>query len=105
MHIKNIDIEKVAQAIETDAGEVLPGLRESLAQAKAGIYGCVTTPEQIKTKQRGRPFGSTKVDSKLPVKIRLSPDVLEALRETGDGWQTRIDETLRASLQLAGRLR
>jgi len=29
---------------------------------------------------------------------------LAALRASGDGWQTRINDTLRASLQLAGRL-
>jgi uncharacterized protein (DUF4415 family) len=42
--------------------------------------------------------------SKEPVKLRLDPDVLAALRATGDGWQTRINEMLRASLSLAGRL-
>ena len=31
-------------------------------------------------------------------------DVLAALRATGDGWQTRINDMLRASLSLAGRL-
>jgi len=29
---------------------------------------------------------------------------LAALRARGNGWQTRINDTLRASLQLAGRL-
>jgi uncharacterized protein (DUF4415 family) len=43
--------------------------------------------------------------SKEPVKLRLDPDVLAALRATGDGWQTRINEMLQASLSLAGRLR
>ena len=32
------------------------------------------------------------------------PDVLAALRASGDGWQTRINDALRASLQLAGKL-
>ena len=31
-------------------------------------------------------------------------DVLAALRASGDGWQTRINDTLRASLHLAGRV-
>ena len=35
---------------------------------------------------------------------RLDADVLAALRDTGDGWQTRINEMLRASLHLAGRV-
>jgi uncharacterized protein (DUF4415 family) len=33
--------------------------------------------------------------SKEPVKLRLDPDVLAALRATGDGWQTRINNALR----------
>ena len=51
--------------------------------------------------RRGRPKA---VSTKAPVKIRLDADVLLALRATGDGWQTRINDTLRASLHLAGRL-
>jgi hypothetical protein len=49
--------------------------------------------------RRGRPKADT---IKAPVKIRLDADVLLALRATGDGWQTRINETLQASLRLAG---
>jgi uncharacterized protein (DUF4415 family) len=50
---------------------------------------------------RGRPKAST---TKEPVKIRLDADVLAALRASGEGWQTRINDTLRASLRLAGRI-
>ena len=46
MGIKKIDVEKVAKAIEADAGEALPDLRQALAEAKAGL-GRVTTPDQI----------------------------------------------------------
>lgn len=58
-------------------------------------------PLALQTKLRGRPKA---VAVKEPVKIRLDADVLMALRASGDGWQTRINDTLRASLQLAGRL-
>ena len=51
--------------------------------------------------RRGRPKAPV---TKMPIKIRLDADVLAALRASGDGWQTRINDTLRASLQLAGRL-
>ena len=57
--------------------------------------------EGEKLVRRGRPKA---IATKTPVKIRLDADVLLALRATGDGWQTRINDTLRASLQLAGRL-
>lgn len=58
-------------------------------------------PASLQTKLRGRPKALV---TKEPVKIRLDADVLSALRATGDGWQTRINDTLRASLQLAGKL-
>ena len=51
--------------------------------------------------RRGRPKSLV---TKEPVKIRLDADVLVALRATGEGWQTRINDTLRASLHLAGRV-
>ncbi len=102
--LKSLNVEKVAAAIEEDAGEALPGLRESLAEAKAGVVGRVHAPEQIAARRRGRPPGSVAEVTKEPVKLRLDPDVLAALRATGDGWQTRINDMLRASLTLAGRL-
>ena len=52
-------------------------------------------------KPRGRPKSTS---TKEPVKLRLDADVLAALRASGDGWQTRINETLRAALKMAGRI-
>ncbi len=83
--------------------QFMADLEQSLQEAQAGVYARVTTPDQVQ-RRRGRPVGSVQPTTKEPVKIRLSPDVLAALRATGDGWQTRIDATLRASLQLAGKL-
>lgn len=54
-----------------------------------------------KLKARGRPKAAI---TKEPVKLRLDADVLAALRASGEGWQTRINDTLRASLRLAGRV-
>jgi uncharacterized protein (DUF4415 family) len=102
--LKKLSVEKIAVAIEADAGQPLPGLRDALAEAKAGLVGRVHTPEQVVARRRGRPVGSVAAVSKEAVKLRLDPDVLAALRATGDGWQTRINEMLRASLSLAGRL-
>ena len=58
MGIKKIDVEKVATAIEADAGEALPDLRQALAEAKAGL-GRVTTPEQIIVRQAREKSGLT----------------------------------------------
>jgi uncharacterized protein (DUF4415 family) len=76
----------------------------SLDQADRGDYAAVHTPEQIKARARGRPVGSVQATTKQAVKLRLDADVLEALRATGEGWQTRINDMLRASLHLAGRV-
>jgi uncharacterized protein (DUF4415 family) len=102
--LKKMDVNKIARAIETDAGHALPGLRESLAQAKAGDFLRVHTPEQIAARRRGRPAGSKQEVTKEAVKLRLDADVMAALRASGDGWQTRINEALRASLALSGKI-
>jgi uncharacterized protein (DUF4415 family) len=52
-------------------------------------------PKEIATamlKPRGRP---RKEVTKAAVNIRLSPDVVDAFRATGRGWQTRVDEALK----------
>ncbi len=94
--LETMDVRKVASAIEQDADRALPGLRKSLKQAKAG--------EVTVARRRGRPMGSTQAVTKEAVKIRLDADVVAALRASGDGWQTRINDTLRASLMLSGKI-
>ncbi len=79
-------------------------LLRSVDQAIGGQLGRVHTPEQIAARRRGRPVGSVQATTKEAVKIRLDADLLAALRATGDGWQTRINDTLRASMLLAGRI-
>ena len=89
---------------DADTAQLMRDLEQGLSEAKAGTYARVTTPEQIAARKRGRPVGSTQGTTKEPVKLRLDADLLAALRATGDGWQTRINDTLRASLHLAGRV-
>ncbi|MEY4980336.1 MAG: hypothetical protein RLZZ352_2606 [Pseudomonadota bacterium] len=83
--------------------QFMADLEQSLQEAHAGL-GRVTTPTQIATRRRGRPVGSVQATTKEAVKLRLDADVLAALRASGDGWQTRVNDTLRASLHLAGRV-
>jgi uncharacterized protein (DUF4415 family) len=45
-----------------------------------------------------RKRGPQKSPKKVPISIRLSPDVAEGLRSTGNGWQSRVDEALRSWL-------
>lgn len=39
--------------------------------------------------------GAQKAPVKVAVTVRYSPDVLDWFKQTGDGWQTRMDEALR----------
>lgn len=55
---KKFDIESVAKAIEADAGEVLPDLRQALTEAQAGL-GRITTPDQILVRQAREKSGLT----------------------------------------------
>ena len=48
--------------------------------------------------RRGRPPLSGK--PKTAITLRLDEDVVEAYRETGDGWQTRINADLRRARKL-----
>ena len=42
-----------------------------------------------------RTRGAQKAPKKVPISIRLSPDVLEHFQAEGPGWQSRIDAALR----------
>ena len=42
-----------------------------------------------------RPRGPQKAPTKVATTIRLSPEVVQAFRATGEGWQTRIDAALK----------
>lgn len=39
--------------------------------------------------------GAQKSLKKIPLSIRLSPEVVEHFKASGPGWQTRIDEALK----------
>jgi uncharacterized protein (DUF4415 family) len=67
------DLSEVDAELFRPANEVLP---PSLLM-KLGIRG----PQKLPTKER--------------ITIRLSPDVVQTFRATGEGWQTRVDTALR----------
>ncbi|MGS0740455.1 BrnA antitoxin family protein [Glaciimonas sp. GG7] len=56
------------------------------------LFGEKIAAEMLKPK-RGRPLSANKKES---IAIRLDADVLAALKASGDGWQTRINDALRA---------
>jgi uncharacterized protein (DUF4415 family) len=56
-------------------------------------------PEHVQRSLGIKTRGPQKTPTKIPTTIRLSPEVSEAFRATGPGWQTRIDEALREWLK------
>ena len=81
--------------MDAEMQEFANAVLESIGQAKRGEFAAVHTPSLIMARRAGRPTGSVKAEPKVSTTIRLSPDVVEAFRAAGDGWQTRIDAALR----------
>jgi len=52
----------------------------------------LTKSEFAKLKPMGRPKSSA---HKKPISIRLSSEVVDYFKDTGKGWQTRMDEVLK----------
>jgi uncharacterized protein (DUF4415 family) len=91
-------MKKIDPAVDAEMAEFEAALLRSIDQTSRG-EGRVTTPEQINSRRVGRPVGTVKAAPKVSTTIRLSPDVVQAFKAAGDGWQTRIDAALKDWLQ------
>lgn len=87
-------MSKIKPAADPEMAEFEASLLRSIDQTARG-EGRVTTPEQIMARRAGRPAGTVKAAPKVSTTIRLSPDVVQAFRAAGNGWQTRIDAALK----------
>jgi len=56
-------------------------------------------PSALRRTLAKRPRGPQRTPKKVPVSIRLSPEVVKAFRGSGAGWQARVDEILRAHIK------
>jgi uncharacterized protein (DUF4415 family) len=56
-------------------------------------------PPELQRVLSNRKRGPQKEAKKVAVSIRLSLDVVKAFRDSGAGWQTRVDEILRAHIK------
>lgn len=50
-------------------------------------------PEDLQTVLRGR--GKQRAPTKVSTTVRFDPDVLDAFKSTGKGWQTRMNDALK----------
>lgn len=51
--------------------------------------------QELMRRSRGRP---PKADRKVNQTLRLDPDIVEAFRQEGSGWQARINKILRENM-------
>jgi uncharacterized protein (DUF4415 family) len=86
-------------SVEAEDGDEAPVLDKHFFTTGALKSGDVTLrPATDTMARRGRPpKGSA---AKVQQSLRLSPEVLDHFRSTGQGWQARIDDTLRQIAEL-----
>ncbi|MBR0931369.1 BrnA antitoxin family protein [Bradyrhizobium diazoefficiens] len=69
------------------------------AKFPAGVRLKDIKPNQLTSMVGKR--GPQKTPTKIPVSIRLSPEVVKHFKSTGPGWQSRIDTALRRMIKKA----
>ena len=73
--------------------------RLSAAELKTARPARDAVPHIVEAvRRRGRPRG----ESKTLITLRLDKELIATLRAGGEGWQTRINELLRAAVGLRG---
>ena len=82
-------------------GEVRELTRQDLGGFKPAVD---VLPAELQATLGLRRRGPQKAPTKVTTTIRLDSDVIEALRATGSGWQTRVNDAIRADLE-AGRIK
>jgi len=82
-------------AADADNPELAPEFFKRAKPASEAL-GAETAGKLVAMKRpRGRPAGSLAERRKVAVSMRFDPDVLDAMRSSGLGWQTRVNDLLR----------
>jgi uncharacterized protein (DUF4415 family) len=69
--------------------------------ARVVIGGKVVRQATRPAARRGRP-PKPEGERKVLVSLRLAPEILDWIRSTGPGWQSRIEELLRREMAVSG---
>lgn len=64
---------------------------DELARLRPGTEGMPASMAAAFANRGGRPRSPVK---RVPISLRIDPDVLAAFKATGAGWQTRMNEAL-----------
>jgi uncharacterized protein (DUF4415 family) len=92
-HASGSDLQKdEARPVTREQYDEIPELTEDWFEGAELHVGGAKVP-------RGRPRSPSR---KLPLKLRIDPDVVKAFRATGPGWQTRMTAALRRAARRLG---
>lgn len=86
------------QIVKTRSGRIIirPSQAEDVAITAAALSDPDAQPLTDAQLKAMRPMGRPRIENpKAAVTMRLDADVLEALRSSGQGWQTRVNALLR----------
>lgn len=92
------DEEAEIQKMITSDPDAPEATDEQLAKAKPfrDVFPSLAAKMEAEIAKRGRPKSDK---TKVPVTIRLDPDVVGQFKATGKGWQSRMNDALRKSLE------
>ena len=80
---------------KADAHVVKPAEYEELPEVTGDMLARAEYRVAGRLKAHPRRRGPQKSATKVPLSLRLSPEVVRHFRAKGRGWQTRIDEALK----------
>ncbi|WP_051660765.1 BrnA antitoxin family protein [Bosea sp. 117] len=84
--------------LTNESGEVRELTRRDMRQMKPAADVLPAELVDMLPKKRRGERGPQKRSTKQQVTLRLDRDVVDYFRATGDGWQSRINEALRKTL-------
>ncbi|WP_295608292.1 BrnA antitoxin family protein [uncultured Lamprocystis sp.] len=76
-------------------GEDRPPTQAETAARRNAVVVCEGGIPAIRAALAARRRGSQRAPTKVPTTIRFDADVLTALKLTGKGWQTRVNDAMR----------
>ena len=89
------------QTVKTRSGRIIirPSQAEDAAITAAALLDPDALPLTDAQLKAMRPMGRPRIaNPKAPLTIRVDTDVLQALRSSGQGWQTRVNALLREAV-------
>ncbi len=91
-------MKKKQKPLTNKAGDVRELTREDFRQMRPmrEVEPLFVAKWEAEQKRRGRPIGR----NKAAISISLDKDIINALRKSGHGWQTRLNDLIKASVGL-----